>query len=210
MLYYLCFAYAVFHDTRHHIIRDRLSNLVGESQAKKEKDSLATHPSFLFFFSWDINDVCGEILIVDLPLLTGVRRTRRLLPHRLRRLFMLSVSLFLSFSTKINQGREKKRVKFILTGRAAGPSRVRPPALLPGWGSPASGTSCGLDFDGKPVQRSAQGCCFTTEYARYYSREGGRDPLSHRRRKGSWADKALTGRRTTWLYPVPACLSPHR
>lgn len=103
----LCFAYAVFHNTRHHIIRDRPSNLVGESQAwsqaRTRNDSLTAHPSFSLL-SWNIDDVCGEILIVDLPLLTGVRRTRRLLPLRLRRLFMLSLLPLVPHKKKKGQG----------------------------------------------------------------------------------------------------------
>lgn len=89
-----------------------------------------------------MDDVCGEILIVDLPLLTGVRRTRRLLPLHLRRLFMLSFLASLSLvlhKNKKRPGKERAKtrvVKLILTSRELDPSRVRPPALLSRFGVP--------------------------------------------------------------------------
>lgn len=116
-----------------------------------------------------MNAVCGEILIVDLPLLTGVRRTRRLLPLRPRHLLMLSFLASLPLSLVLHkkkregarggEGKKARVVKLILTGRELDPF---PPTLFSRVGVPQPRERpAHWILDGKPVQRPCQGfCCF--------------------------------------------------
>lgn len=106
---------------------------------------------------------CGENLIVDPPsppLLTGVRRTRRLLPHRLRRPVHTGIHGGGGWTRDAHTWLAGPWVGHQSKGRKAGIVLWRkrpPPALLPGLGSPASGTSCAMSILMKMrEQRSAR------------------------------------------------------